>query len=65
MLSKAIPGSLFDMQGAGEAFGEIKQIGLCGEKQLGEAKARSSNSGQLRLPQVQATGLGTADGEAE
>ena len=44
VLSKIIPDFLFDLQGAGEAFENMKQMGLCGEKPLGEAKTKAPNS---------------------
>ena len=60
VLSKIIPDFLFDMQGEGEAFEDIKkQMGLSGETPLGEAKTKGT---QLRLPQGRATGRGTAGG---
>jgi len=44
VLSKAIPDFLFDLQGAGEAFEDIKQMGLSGETPPGEAKTKAPNS---------------------
>ena len=43
--NKIIPDFLFDLQGAGEAYGSIKRMGLSGEKPLGEAKTKALNSG--------------------
>ena len=42
--SSIIPDFLFDLQGAGEAFDSIKQMGLSGAKPLGEAKTKALNS---------------------
>ena len=36
VLNKIIPGLLFDLRGAGEAFGDMKQMGLSGATPLGE-----------------------------
>ena len=44
VLSKIIPDILFDLQGAGEAFEDMSQMGLSGEIPLGEAKTKASNS---------------------
>ena len=44
VLNKTIPDFLFDLQGAGEAFEDMKQTGLSGEKLLGEAKTKAPNS---------------------
>ena len=44
MLNKIIPDFLFDLQGAGEAFEDMKQMGLNGEQPLGEAKTKAPNS---------------------
>ena len=44
MLHKIIPDFLLDLQGAGEAFEDIKQMDLGGEKPLGEAKIKAPNS---------------------
>ena len=37
VLNKIIPDFLFDLQGAGEAFEDMKQMGISGEKPLDEA----------------------------
>ena len=39
-----IPDFAFDLQGAGEAFEDMKQMGLSGEQPLGEAKTKAPNS---------------------
>ena len=44
VLNKAIPGFLFDLQGAGEAFEDIKRMGLGGEEPLSEGKTKAPNS---------------------
>jgi hypothetical protein len=44
VLKRTTPGSLFDLQGAGEAFEDMKQMGLSGEEPLGEAKTKAPNS---------------------
>jgi len=44
VLNKIIPDFLFDLQVAGEAFEDMKQMGLSGETPLGEAKTKASNS---------------------
>ena len=44
MLNKIIPDFLFDLQGAGEAFEDTKQMGLSGAQLLGEAKTKAPNS---------------------
>ena len=44
VLNKIIPDFLFDLQGAGEAFEDMKQMGLSGEQPLGEAKTKAPNS---------------------
>ena len=44
VLNKIIPDFLFDLQGAGEAFKDMKQMGLSGETPLGEAKTKAPNS---------------------
>ena len=44
MLNKIIPDFHFDLQGAGEAFEDMKQMGLSGETPLGEAKTKAPNS---------------------
>jgi len=58
VLNKTIPDFLFDLQGADEAFEDMKQTDLSGEKPLGEAKTKAPNS----VPQGRATGRGTAGG---
>jgi len=40
MLNKAIPGLLFDLRSAGEAFEDMKQMGLSGALPLSEVKIR-------------------------
>ena len=37
-LNKTIPDFHFDLQGAGEAFEDMKQMGLSGARPLGEVK---------------------------
>ena len=44
VLNKIIPDFPFDLQGASEAFDDMKQMGLSGEKPLGEAKTKAPNS---------------------
>ena len=44
VLSKITPDFLFDLQGAGEAFEDTKDMGLSGEKPLGEAKTKAPDS---------------------
>ena len=44
MLSKIIPDLLFDLRSAGEAFEDIKQMGLSGASPLGEVKTKTPNS---------------------
>jgi hypothetical protein len=44
VLNKTTPDFLFDLQGAGETFEEMKQMGLSGEQPLGEAKTKAPNS---------------------
>ena len=44
VLNKTIPGFLFDLQGAGGASEGMKQMGLSGEKPLGEVKTKAPNS---------------------
>ena len=43
MLSKITPDVLFDLQGAGEALEDTKEMGLSGKKPLGEAKTKDSH----------------------
>ena len=43
VLNKIIPDFLFDLQGAGEAFEDMKQMGLSGAQPLGEAKTKAPN----------------------
>ena len=38
------PDLQLDLQGAGEAFEDVKQMGLSGEKPLGEVKTKAPNS---------------------
>jgi len=44
VLNKTTPDFLSDLQGAGEAFEDMKQTNLSGEKPLGEAKTKAPNS---------------------
>jgi len=44
VLSKIIPDLLFDLRSAGEAFEDIKQMGLSGATPLGEVKTKAPNS---------------------
>ena len=44
MLSKITPDFLFDLRGAGEAFEDMKQMGLSGVRPLGEVKTKAPNS---------------------
>ena len=44
MLNKITPDFLFDLQGAGEAFEDMKQMGLSDKQPLGEAKTKAPNS---------------------
>ena len=44
MLNKIIPNLLFDLRSAGEAFEDIKQMGLSGASPLGEVKTKALNS---------------------
>ena len=44
VLNKIIPDFLFDLQGAGEAFEDVKRMGLSGERPLGEVKTKAPNS---------------------
>ena len=44
VLNKIIPDCLFDLQGAGEAFEDVKRMGLSGERPLGEVKTKAPNS---------------------
>ena len=41
VLNKIIPDFAFDLQGAGEAFEDIKRMGLGGEEPLGEGKTKA------------------------
>ena len=45
MLNRIIPDFLFDLQGAGEAFEDMKQMGLSGAQPLGEVKTKAPNVG--------------------
>ena len=47
-LSKILPGFCVDLQGPGEAAQNMKQMGLSGEKPLGEAKTKAPNSGYYK-----------------
>ena len=44
MLRKIIPDLLFDLRSAGEAFEDMKQMGLSGATPLGEVKTKAPNS---------------------
>jgi len=44
MLNMLISDFFFDLQGVGEFFEDIKQMGLGCKKPLGEAKAKAPNS---------------------
>ena len=44
VLNKIIPDLLFDLRSAGEAFEDMKQIGLSGATPLGEVKTKAPNS---------------------
>ena len=44
VLNKIIPDLQLDLQGAGEAFEDVKQMGLSGERPLGEVKTKALNS---------------------
>ena len=44
VLNRAIPDLQLDLRGAGEAFEDVKQMGLSGEKPLGEVKTKAPNS---------------------
>jgi len=44
VLNKIIPDLLFDLRGAGEAFEDMKQMGLSGVTPLGEVKTKAPNS---------------------
>ena len=44
VLNKAIPDLLFDLRGAGEAFEDMKQMGLRFASPLGEVKTKAPNS---------------------
>jgi len=41
---KIIPGLLFDLRSAGEAFEDMKKMGLSGASPLGEDKTKAPNS---------------------
>ena len=49
MLNKIIPDFHYDLQGAGEAFEDMKQMGLSGAQPLGEAKTKAPNSDYHKL----------------
>ena len=59
VLNKTIPDLHFDMRSAGEAFEDIKQMGLSGASPLGEVKTKAPNSDYHKL-EPPATGRGTA-----
>ena len=61
VLNKIIPDPLFDLRSAGEAFEDMKQMGLSGASPLGEVKTKAPNS-RLPQPQGRATGRSTARG---
>ena len=44
VLNKVIPDLLFDLRSAGEAFEDMKQMGLSGASLLGEVKTKAPNS---------------------
>jgi len=44
VLNKIIPDLLFDLRSAGEAFEDMKQMGLSGASPLGEVKTKAPNS---------------------
>ena len=44
VLNTIIPDPQLDLQGAGEAFEDVKQMGLSGEKPLGGVKTKAPNS---------------------
>jgi len=44
VLNKIIPDLLFDLRSAGEAFWDMKQMGLSGALPLGEVKTKAPNS---------------------
>ena len=44
MLNKIIPDLLFDLRSAGEAFEDMKQMGLSGASPLGGVKTKAPNS---------------------
>ena len=44
MLNKIIPDPQLDLQGSGEALEDVKQMGLSGERQLGEVKTKAPYS---------------------
>jgi hypothetical protein len=44
VLNKTIPDLLLDLQGSGEAFEDVKQMGLSGEKPLGGVRTKAPNS---------------------
>ena len=57
VLNKIIPGYCIDLQGLGEAFEDMEQMGLSGEKPLGEAKTKAPSSDyQKNEPSVAAGG---------
>ena len=44
MLNKITPDLLFDLRSAGEAFKDMKQMGISGARPLGEVKTKAPNS---------------------
>ena len=44
MLKKITPDLLFDLRSAGEAFEDMKQMGLSGASPMGEVKTKAPNS---------------------
>ena len=44
VLNKIIPDLRLDLQGAGEASEDVKQMGLSGERPLGEVKTKAPSS---------------------
>ena len=49
VLNKITPDFHFDLQGAGEAFEDMKQMGLSGAQPLGEVKTKAPNSDYHKL----------------
>ena len=48
-MNKIIPDFHFNLQGAGEVFEDMKQMGLSGAQPLGEAKTKAPNSDYRKL----------------